>query len=869
MRRLHMFVNGLRNLVRGSTLDHQMDDEVRFHLECRVHDLIEAGASPEDAQRRARLEFGPIEAYKERTRDARRPRVLDDLVRDIAYAWRGLWRSPALIITCVLSLGLGIGVNTTIFTALRSVIRHQPTLANADRVVGVEPGNSNQFWYLNYRDLRESGIFTDVTGYRITRVNLRANGQSERLLTVATTGNFFLATGVRPQLGHLYAIDDDAPERAPRVAVLTDACWRRRFDRDASVIGRTVHLNGEPYNVVAVLPAGYKGVMPAGQPELYVPISSALVPQVGRRENVNGLTVLARLRDGETPQQGQLAVTRLGQALEQQYPHANAGLSDPAAVFPVSELVLRGVPRELTIIPVALLVLFGLVLLIACGNVAGLLLARATARHHELAIRIALGARRARLIQLLSTEALVVGVLSTAGGVVLTLLAIPLINAIAVPGAGRLLVAPDRWLIAYAAFLGGATTIACGLVPAVRSSHVDVSAALQDGGSMRTTGRMRMRHAFVIGQVALSAFLLVLSAMLMRTAARGTTIDPGFDIGSGAVVSVSLPPTRTDAQRLALAQELTTRLAAVPSVQSASIATIVPLAGDIVRRSIEIRGRPIASGAHVLVNHVGPQYFETMGIPLVHGRGFQWRDRTGSTRVAIVNEALVTRYFGDGDPLGAFIGTDNAEHAEVVGVVANTQFMSLREAPRPLVYYSYAQQPSDPVVHVRVSGPPESALHALHAAAEALDGGATIRTRTLRQAAGLEIAVRRAAAFLTAALGLLGLSLALVGLYGVMAYTVTAQQTEIGVRLALGASGASVLSLILRRGLRLVAWGSLLGISAAVIAMFVARAALVGVSPIDPIALLATAGLLLAAGLCASYLPALRATRIEPRSGRA
>lgn len=868
MPRLHFrtLINGLRNLFRGSALDRRIDDEVTFHLESRTQDLINEGVSPEDARRQARLEFGSVEGYKEHTRDVRQPRLLDDLARDIAYACRGLRRSPALVLTCVLSLGLGIGVNTTIFTALRSVFRHQPTIAHASGVVGVEPGNSNQFSYLNYRDLRESGIFADTTAYRIVRVNLRADGRSERLLSVATTGNFFRMTGVHARLGRVYAVEEETSEQLPRAVVLTDACWRRLFNSDPSIIGRTVHLNGNPYDIVGVLPADYKGVMPLGQPDLYVPIDRAFLPQVQDRQNANGLTVIARLRTGDSVPQAQLAVTRLGATLEQQYPKENAGLSEPAAVFPLSELVLRGAPREITIIPLAILILFGLVLLIACGNVAGLLLARSTARHHELAMRTALGARRARLIQLLLAEALVIGALSATGGVVLTLLAIPAINAIALPGepSMRLLVAPDAWLLGYAAVLGAVTTIACGLVPALRSTRVDVSAVLQDSGSTRATGRMRLRHAFVVGQVALSAFLLVLSAMLMRTAARGTTVNPGFDIASGAVVSVSLPPERSAAQRLALAQELTSRLDAVASVESTSVAAMVPLGGDVVRRTLSIRGRSVANGDQTLINTVGPRYFETMGISILRGREFRWTDRAGSARVAIVNQALATRYFGDSEPLGSFIRTDDDEYAEVIGVVTDTQFVSLRETPRPLVYYSYAQQPSGPLVNVRVAGSPEAALRALQAAAESIERDAVVSVRTLSQAAGLEIAVRRGAAFLTALIGLLGLALALVGLYGVMAYSVTAQRVEIGVRMALGASRNSVLSLILRRGLRLVIFGSLVGVTGSVMVMFLGRALLVGVSPLDPIALLATAAVLLAGGFCASYIPALRATRVEP-----
>jgi len=866
VRAFHAIVNGLRNLFRSSTLDHQMDDELTFHLECRAKDLMSAGLAADDAYRRARLEFGSIEAYKERTRDARRPPFLDDLARDVAYACRGLRRSPALVLTCVLSLGLGIGVNTTIFTALRSIIRHQPTLADPDHFVGVEPGNSNQFSYLNYRDLRDSGIFADAAAYRIVRVNFRTETRSERLLAVTVTGNFFRTTGVSPRLGRGFSSDEDSPERQPRAALLTDACWRRLFDGDLGVIGRTVRLNGEPFDIVGVLPADYKGVMPLGQPDLYLPITAELLPEVTDRQNANGLTVIARLRNDQSVQQAQLAVTRLGEALEQQYPKENAGLSRPAAVFPIRELPLRGAPPESSIVPGAVLVLFGLVLLIACGNVAGLLLARATSRRHEMALRIALGARRTRLIQALLAEALVLAALSATGGVLMTLIAIPALNAIAVPGepSMRLQMTADVWLLAYAAFLGVGTTLAGGLLPALQSTRVDVSATLQDSGSTRTTGRTALRHAFVVGQVAASAFLLVLSAMLMRTAARGTMVNPGFDIGSGAVVSVSLPPARSAAHRVTLARELSTQLAGLTGVRSTSVAMLVPLGGNVVGRRVEIQGRSLEGRANVLVNAVGPRYFETMGIALERGREFQWTDGTGSPRVAIISQAFARQYFDGGDPLGSFIRTGEVDYAAIVGVASDTQFISLRETPEPIVYYAFAQQPSDPIVHVRVAGAPDSLLRTLTASADMLDAGAVVSVQTLRQVAGFEIAMRRAAALLMAVLGMLGLLLALVGLYGVMAYTVAAQRVEIGVRMALGASSSGVVSLILRRGLRLVAIGALSGIAASLLVTLPARAFLLGISPVDPIALAGTVGVLLAGGFCASYLPALRAARVDP-----
>ena len=541
MRRLRFGLNGLLNWIRSAKLEREMRDEMGFHLDSRTKDLMREGLSERDARRRARLEFGSVESYKEQTRDARSPRVLEDLIRDIGYALRGLRRSPALVLTCVFSLGTGIGVNATIFTALRSVLLHQPTASDPDRVVGVEPGNSNQMSYPNYRDLRDSGIFDDVIAYRIIRVNLKADGTAERVIGAAVTGNFFEGLGVQPHSGRAFIAAADTPERHPRVVVISDDFWRRRFNADPAVIGRVVHLNGEPVDVVGILPGDYKSVTPLGQPDVYVPISELFLPGLAKRENANGLSVIARLRGRDIPRQAQMAVTRLGEELERRYPRENRGLSEQAAVFPLREQIVRRAPSDVLLLPLIVLALFGLVLLIACGNVAGLLLARATTRRHEIAVRVALGAKRVRLVQALLAEALVLGIISAAGGVLLTLGVIPVLNAVTLPGQLplRLSIAPDAWLIGYAVLLALVTTVACGLVPALRGTRVNVSAELHETGQTRGTGRLRLRHAFVVGQVALSAFLLVLSALLVRTAARAATLDPGFDLGSGAVVHIA------------------------------------------------------------------------------------------------------------------------------------------------------------------------------------------------------------------------------------------------------------------------------------------------------------------------------------------
>ncbi len=829
-----------------------MRDEFAFHIESRVDDLLTQGVSPDDARRRAMLDLGGLEVTKELARDTRRLQRLDDLARDVGYAWRTLRNSPGLVLTGTLSLGIGIGVNAAVFAVLRSIIFYQPTASAPERLVGVEPGDSRQLSYPHYRELQDGAIFNRVAAYRIVRANLRVDAAGEPTTAAVVSGNFFETLGIHPQAGRTFTVEESAPEREPRVAVISHALWRRRFSGDASVIGRTVYVNGAAVSIVGILPAGYRAVVPIRPPDVYVPINELLLPGLRRPENVNALTIVARLRDDDTPARAQLAVTGSWNRVEQR-----------ATVFPFSQLALRGAPPEVLWLPAVLLALFGMPLLIACGNMAGLLLARATSRHHEITVRLALGASRMRLMQTLLAEAFVLGSASAVGGVLLTLAVLPLLDRLS-PGTAPLQVAAsiDGWLFVYAVVAAAATTIACGLVPALRATRTSVSSALHES-AVSATGSMRLRNLFVAGQATLSALLLIVSALLLRTATRAAALDPGFDVATGVVARVALD-NGSPADRIALARALTVRLQSLPDVQSVSVANIVPLAGDVARRGVDIRGRAPDGQSTTLVNNVGPQYFETMGIALRGGREFQWSDSIGAPLVAIVNQTFARRYFGNAPALGRSIRTNDDAYAEIVGVAADTKFASLTETPEPLVYYSYAQRPGNLVVHVRPLPMREISLRTLRTAVEAVDARALVSVEALRETAGFEIAFRKNAGLLLAALGGIGLILALVGLYGVMAYTVVAQRAEIGVRMALGAPASAVLWLIVGRGVRVTAVGLCAGVLISLPLTVSFRSLLAGVSPVDPAAVAATALLLLAGGAAASWLPALHATRIDP-----
>ena len=860
----------LGNLVRPSRTEREIGEELTFHIQSRTEDLVRKGLSSVAAERQARLDFGGIERYKERCRDTRSVPVFENLLRDVIYAWRSLRRSPVLVLVATLSLGLGIAVNTTLLGALSDIFLRPPTMADPAAVVGVEPGNSNQFSFLNYRDLRDSQIFADVVGSRGTVLNLRSRDSVERVNGLAVTANFFTGLGVEASLGRVFTRDEATPERDPRLAVLSYACWQRRFGGDPAVLGQTLNLNGQPFLVLGVLPARYRPVTGVLSPDVYVPLSGLVLPNLANRQNGNGLAVLGRLREGTTLEQVQPAVTALAQQLERIYPKENEGFSRPARAFPVRGMQIRGA-SELIIFPILLVMLFGLVLLIACSNVAGLLLARATARRGELAIRVALGAAKGRLIQSMLVESFLLACLGAGAGLLLATWLVAMLSVVTLPNLQpiQLSIAPDSSFYLYGLGLALLTGLLCGVVPALRASNVSGVADVQRVGSRSITGRLWLRHSFVVGQVAASLVLLVVSALFLRSLMRIATLNPGFDLDHGLVATFYLEPNRNGESSALFAERVLERVDRIPEIQSSSVATIVPLAGDRSAARFQIRGRPVARGARTYLNNVGAHYFDTLGIPLLRGRDFQPSDRVGNPPVVIVNEAFQKAYFPGEDAVGHEVGYGEL-FGQIVGVVKDSAYGSVAEEPTPVLYYSYAQVPSlstearTLTVHLRTVGDPAGAIRSVTRAMAEIDRTVAFEVKTLREATTFEVAVRRLGSGLLGALGAVGLLLAMIGLYGVVAYAVASRTAEIGIRMALGASARRVLWSVLGQGLRLVGLGVAVGTLLALVMTHLIANLVAGVSPTDPITFVGAAIVLACTGLVASYFPARRATRIDP-----
>ena len=598
-----------------------------------------------------------------------------------------------------------------------------------------------------------------------------------------------------------------------------------------------------------------------------------MLPTLDDRRNGNALAVFGRLRPGMSSDQAQAAVTLLGGQLETAFPVENEGMAGPARVLPARGGELAG-SAEQYLIPTVLLTLFAVVLLIACANVAGLLMARSARRQQEIGLRVALGASKAGIVRLLLTESFGLAMLGGAVGALLAALLMALLRTLAIPGAGavNLPLEPSGPAAAYALLLLAITGFLCGAAPAWRLSRANPGSFMQ-GGDDRVTGRLWLRHAFVVAQVAACLMLLVLSSLMLRSVGRVMSMHPGFDVEHGLVATLHVDPRRYGIDGgQSIAGDVVARLSALPGVRSAAFANIVALGTDRSATGLQIDGSPAGTTpVRAYVNSVSPAYFATMDIPVVRGRAFDARDRNGSPPVAIVTESFARAHLDGRDALATRVrqaGTD--ESFQIIGIVRDHMYGEYGDTSTPVFYTSYLQRPRvstqvrPVIVHVRSDGPPGVMAREVRQAIRDSAPGVAADVRTLREAIGTEPALRRFGTRLLASAGILGLLLAAVGLYGLMTFTVASRVREIGVRMALGAESGVVLRAVLRQGLGLVGAGLAIGTVASLMVARLAVAMLAGLSPADPVAFGSAAMLLVAVGFAACYAPARRAARLDP-----
>jgi len=804
------------------------------------------------------------------------------LVRDLVYALRGLRNNPTFAAVAIASLALGIGLNTAIFNLVSAVLLQPLPVRDPARLVSiftlarVNPGllyNS----YPNYKDYRDRNtVFSGLVLYSPIEATLTGESQPEDVPGQIVSGNYFDVLGVKPVIGRTFLPDEDRVPGAQAVVVISYAFWTRRFAASRSAIGATLGLNQRRYTIIGVAPKGFHGPNALVSADLWVPFMMypqmySMADWVDHRKALL-FSVVGRLKDGVSRQQAEDNMKTLAAQLAREYPADNQGST--VTLLPLAESVIQPNSRGgLAMVAGVALGVSGLVLLIACANVANLLLVRAAGRRKEMALRLALGVGRWRLIRQLITES---ALLSMAGGVAALVLARwgrNLLWSYRPPWilSGDAILSFDGRVLGFTALIAVLATLVFGLAPAWSATHADLANELRERRSpwTRAGHRVNVRSVLVMVQVALSAVALTGAGLFLRSLRNAQTVDPGFDAAHLATVAVDVKSRGfTAAQGREYYARVLERAGSLPGVAAATLAFNPPF--NVPRaRSISVEGQETGTGPGAVapINLVEPGYFQTMRIPLLRGRGFTSGDSESAPHVAVVNETMARHFWNGKNPIGArlrFFG--ESAPVEVVGVAKDSTYIDLGEAPRLMVYLCLRQYYAPAVtLWVRTSGDPGAMLGALLREVQSLDRDVLLSDpETAAQAGSERLWAQRLGATLFATLGALAGVLTVVGLYGVISYSVGQRTREMGIRMALGAQPRAVLRQVLAEGMILVLWGLLLGLVATLVAAGVLRSLLFGVSARDPLTLALVLTLLSLTALAACATPALRATRIDP-----
>lgn len=862
----------LRSIFRGAAVDGELQRELRFHLDQRIEELVASGHSPTDARRLAAREFGSVASISEQCRDTRRVNFAAHLGQDFRYAARGLMAQPVLFAAATISIALGVGGNLAIFGLANALLLSSPTAARPDRLVHIRTTNGSHAPYVVWRALNDSGVLAGVAGHQIeANVNWRGPEVAVPIAPLVVTANFFDVVGVPMSLGRGFT--NAEARRDPHLAVVSHRFWMRRLGGIASVIGTPLVLNGEPYTVVGVARAGLRSLPGYGiVPDVWLPVTAALLPDLDNPRRAH-MQLVGRLHEGQDRTAAQAALATVGSRLG-----AALGVPEVGGIRTVTSM--GGIEqmrefKEVAAFFAVLLVVTLLVLAIACANVAGLLLARGTARRREIAVRLALGATRGRLVQQLLTEGLVLSMAGTAAGAVLIAgagLLLPRIN-LPLPLPLELHLTFDTRLAWFATALVVVSAVMCGLAPAWQATRPTLMPALRQSVPVYIHRRFTLRSLLVAGQIAVSVLLLVTTLLFLRNLALAHTLSPGFDADRAIVAQITFVEGRQGLRSNPSADRIVERLRSAPGIEAAAFSDGVPLTMYTSRTgtSLRIEGRADPVRVDYEGNAVGPDYFRAMGIDVVRGREFRPTDRRGAPVVILVNQEFVRRYFDGRDPVGRHLDLPTEPQptpAEIVGVVADSKYRSIGEGRVPALYEAYLQRGgSDRFVHViaRTATTPPAMIASVRQMVLQMDASAAVTVEPMASAVAFAFLPSRIGAVLVGLLGVLGATLAMVGLYGVVSFAVARRTFEIGLRLALGAPNRAVVRLVLSDSGMLVGIGLAVGLG---LAFFVTRplaAFLVAELPSrDPVSFAGSAILLLLTSLAASWTPARRALRIAP-----
>jgi putative ABC transport system permease protein len=879
---------------RGLT-EKRLEAELRFHLEQQIADYVAEGMTPDEARRRAGLEFGGLEQVKEECREVGAARFLETLIQDLRYGVRMLRKNPGFAAVAVFTLALGIGVNTALFSFADALLFRPLPIKEPARVITLlrwhvqRPQFYSSFSHPEFLDLRRSvgEIFSDLLAYCAITVNLSAAGNIERADGEIVSWNYFAALGVRPALGRGFLPEEDEIAGARPVAVISYGLWQRRFGRDPNILRRTLALNGHSFAIVGVAPRGFRGADLEAAPDVWFPLAmhAEVSPWASTGDDLfdnpgtDWLSVMGRLKPAVDLRQAEAALQTVGRRFEQAYPEAAKGWTITA--FPSGQAKLDPEMRE-GLFPLLALLLgsAGLVLLIACANVANLLLARATVRQREFAVRSALGAGRRRLFQQSLTESALLAGCGGVAGVILAYGIPPLVKAFPLPP----FISPqaveftlDERSLACALLLSLATAMLFGLIPALQGTRVELAAGVKGERSARGYRGSRLRASLVMAQMALSLLLLIATGLFVQSVRKALVTNPGFETRNLLLASVDLRLQGYDKQRgQEFYRQLKERVGALPGVRSATWLSKIPLdAFYNFATDIQVEGPPRqpTSTMNVQFNLVAPRCFHTLGIPQLRGRDFTAQDQPASPHVAILSETLARRLWPNQDPLGqrfllkwGFEEGRSLEPVEIIGVVADSKYRTWTESPRLLMYLPLSQNylPQMTLL-VRTAGNPASLLGPIQSEVKALDSGLPLyNVKTMRQQINLSVWPQEMASGVLGAFGLLALLLAAVGIYGMMSFVVAQRTHEIGIRMALGAARRDVVISVLAQALRLVLAGLALGLAGALALTRFLAGLLFAVKPTDPATFAGVCLILTVVAVLASYLPARRAARVDP-----
>ena len=875
MRRVRAALIRLRALFQRRRLDTDFASEIQSHLAHHIDDNLRAGMTMAEARRAALARLGGVTQVQEHYRDARGVPAVEQLATDIRYAIRALGRAPMFTAVAVLSLAFGIGANAAVFSVVNGLFFKPFPVERPDRLVSIArgpgfPGNS----YPDFRDVRDRNtVLSGIVAQRFSPMNLEVRNSPRRTWGLLVSGNYFEMLGVRAAVGRALGADDDrVPGRHP-VIVLSDAYWRSAFGADRDVVGQMVRVNGMPFTVVGVMPRAFRGTERLFVPEVWVPVAMVGHIESGNdwleRRHTRNIFLLGRLRDGVSPQAAEASLNTIAEQLGREHPQSNEGMRFVLTPPGLMATLLRGPAAGFGS---ALFGVAGIVLLLTCTNLAGLLLARSADRQRETAVRLALGARRVDLIRRALVESGLISVTGAAGALLLAWWCSNALTGWRLPS--ELPIAfdatIDRRVFALGVVLAVACTFLVGLLPAVQGSRGEIVPALKSE-TARWRGGWHARDVIVLTQVALSTILLVGSLLVVRSLFVATRVDVGFAPDNAVTLSLDLGLEGYDRHRAeALQRSIAERLTAIPGIAAAATASALPLTQDTSTHTVYVEGQSMPRGEKVpsaMYYQVSPGFFRTFGARLIAGRDFTEADTRERPPVVVVNQAFVRNLLGGGEGIGRRFRTGaTGEWLEVIGIVQDGKYQSLGEDPRPVVFHSARQwyNPSTVIV-ARTSIDEARALDAARQAVHAVDPRLSIfADGPLRGVLALPLLPTRAAAALLGAFGALAIVMVLVGTYGVTAYAVAQRSREICIRIAIGASSAQIVRMVLGRAAVVWVTGVGLGLTLAIAAGPLLSPILLGVAPRDPAVLLVAVAVVSLVTVTAVWHPSRRAMRLSP-----